>query len=90
LLFAHFNGRPPRPPAPRGGAHLAAVGLPNDLASAGVEADGAALAAHMAHDKKVRGGKLPLILTRGIGQSFVTDEFGLKVVGEFLERERTR
>src|SRR3546814_6387799 len=23
----------------------------------------------MAHDKKVRGGKLPLILTRGIGQS---------------------
>jgi 3-dehydroquinate synthase len=39
----------------------------------------------MAHDKKVRGGKLPLILTRGIGQSFVTEEYGLDTVAEFLD-----
>lgn len=71
-------------------AHLAAVGLPHDLASAGVDADGATLAAHMAHDKKVRGGKLPLILTSGIGQSFVTDEFGLDLVAAFLDGERAR
>jgi 3-dehydroquinate synthase len=74
--------------ADRVAAHLAAVGLPHDLASAGVDADGATLAGHMAHDKKVRGGKLPLILTRGIGQSFVTDEFGLDVVAAFLDGER--
>ena len=39
----------------------------------------------MAHDKKVRGGKLPLILTRGIGQSFVTDAYGLHKVAAFLD-----
>lgn len=71
--------------ADRVAAHLAAVGLPHGLASAGVDADGATLAGHMAHDKKVRGGKLPLILTRGIGQSFVTDEFGLDVIAGFLD-----
>lgn len=76
--------------ADRVAAHLAAIGLPYDLASAGVDADGATLAAHMAHDKKVRGGKLPLILTRGIGQSFVTDEFGLDAVAAFLDGERAR
>lgn len=73
--------------ADRVAAHLAAVGLPHDLASAGIDADGATLAGHMAHDKKVRGGKLPLILTRGIGQSFVTDEFGLDVVAAFLDQQ---
>jgi 3-dehydroquinate synthase len=41
----------------------------------------------MAHDKKVRGGKLPLILTRGIGQSFVTDEYGLDSVADFLDAQ---
>ncbi len=68
-------------------AHLASVDLPHSLASAGINAGGAALAAHMAHDKKVRGGKLPLILTRGIGQSFVTDEYGLDSVADFLDAQ---
>jgi 3-dehydroquinate synthase len=62
-------------------AHLASVDLPHSLASAGINTGGAALAAHMAHDKKVRGGKLP----RGIGRSFVTDEYGLDSVAEFLD-----
>ena len=68
-------------------AHLASVDLPHSLASAGINTGGAVLAAHMAHDKKVRGGKLPLILTRGIGQSFVTDEYGLDSVAEFLDAQ---
>ena len=68
--------------------HLASVDLPHSLASAGINSGGAALAAHMAHDKKVRGGKLPLILTRGIGQSFVTDEYGLDRVATFLDGVR--
>lgn len=69
-------------------AHLASVGLPHNLESAEVNADGKTLAAHMSHDKKVRDGKLPLILTRGIGQSFVTEEFGLDLVSEFLNADQ--
>ena len=68
-------------------AHLASVDLPHSLASAGINTGGAALAAHMAHDKKARGGKLPLILTRGIGQSFITDEYGLDSVADFLDAQ---
>lgn len=68
--------------------HLASVGLPHNLESAEVHADGATLAAHMAHDKKVRDGKLPLILSRGIGQSFVTDEYGLDLVAAFLDHDQ--
>ncbi|MDZ3833553.1 MAG: 3-dehydroquinate synthase [Sphingopyxis sp.] len=86
--FSAANGLCPTVDADRVRAHLAAVCLPYDLASAGVDADGATLAGHMAHDKKVRGGKLPLILTRGIGQSFVTDAFGLDAVADFLDGER--
>ena len=86
--FSAAQGLCPAADAARVAAHLAAVGLPHDLAGAGVDASGAALAAHMAHDKKVRGGKLPLILTRGIGQSFVTDAYGLDKVAAFLDAER--
>lgn len=83
--FSAANGLCPAVDADRVAAHLAAVGLPHDLASAGVDADGKALTAHMAHDKKVRDGKLPLILTRGIGQSFVTEAYGLEAVAAFLD-----
>jgi 3-dehydroquinate synthase len=86
--FSAANGLCPVADADRVRAHLASVDLPHSLASAGVNIGGAELAAHMAHDKKVRGGKLPLILTRGIGQSFVTDEFGLDAVAAFLDEQR--
>ena len=85
--FSAAQGLCPAADAARVAAHLAAVGLPRDLASAGVDAGGEALAAHMAHDKKVRGGKLPLILTRGIGRSFVTDEYGLDSVADLLDAQ---
>lgn len=85
--FSAAQGLCPAEDAARVRAHLAAVGLPHDLASAGVTANGTELAGHMAHDKKVRGGKLPLILTRGIGQSFVTDAYGLDTVAAFLDRQ---
>lgn len=83
--FSAANGLCSVADAERVRAHLAGVDLPHSLASAGVNTGGAALAAHMAHDKKVRGGKLPLILTRGIGQSFVTDAYGLDIVAAFLD-----
>ncbi|MBL8649267.1 MAG: 3-dehydroquinate synthase [Sphingopyxis sp.] len=83
--FSAANGLCSREDAARVRDHLASVDLPHSLASAGVNSDGATLSGHMAHDKKVRGGKLPLILTHGIGQSFVTDEYGLDRVAAFLD-----
>jgi 3-dehydroquinate synthase len=74
--------------AARVAAHLAASGLPHSLASANVLNSGQELAAHMAHDKKGRGGIVPLILARGIGQSFVCTEYGLDRVAAFLDRSR--
>ena len=63
--------------------HLAAVGLPTDPH----QIDGRVfsprvLIEHMSRDKKVRDGKLTLVLTRGIGKAFLTGE----VTTEELER----
>ena len=68
-------------------AHLATIGLPHSLESAGVKASGAALVAHMLHDKKMTGGTLPFLLTRGIGQTFVDKSVALGSVEAFLDRE---
>lgn len=52
-------------------AHLDAVGLPTSPKSLGsLSAD--TLLTHMAQDKKMKGGRLTLILTRGIGRAFAT------------------
>ena len=69
-------------------AHLAAVGLPANLREIG--ASGSALAAHMAHDKKASGGRVPFILARGIGAAFVDSSIELVDVVAFLERELGR
>src|SRR3546814_16726720 len=82
--FSAAKGLCPAGDAARVRDHLAGLGLPHGLASAGINSGGAALAAHMAHDTKERGGKLPMILTRGIGQSFVTEDYALDIVAEFL------
>lgn len=74
--------------AARVAAHLAASGLPHNLATAHVRDSGTALAAHMAHDKKARGGIVPLILARAIGQSLVSTDYGLGQVADFLDRSR--
>lgn len=67
--------------------HLAGVGLPNGLAAAGVKASGEALVAHMLHDKKMTAGKLPFLLARGIGQTFLAKDVDLDDVAAFLNRE---
>lgn len=73
LAFGFSAKRALCPPqdAARVTAHLAAMGLPTNLAEAGISAGGETLAAHMANDKKVTGGRLPFILTHGIGKAFV-------------------
>ena len=69
-------------------AHLRSVGLPFDLASAHVKADGAVLVAHMLHDKKMAAGTLPFLLARGIGQTFLSKDVVLDDVAAFLDEER--
>ncbi len=65
-------------------SHLRSAGLPCTLAEAGVAASGQSLVGHMAHDKKMTGGKLPFILARGIGQAFVDKNVALDDVAAFL------
>ncbi len=74
--------------AERVAAHLASAGLPTTLADAGVDADGATLVAHMAHDKKMSGGRLPFLLARGIGRTFVAQDVDLACVAAFLDDQR--
>jgi 3-dehydroquinate synthase len=68
-------------------AHLRAAGLPDGLAAAGIGASGATLVAHMAHDKKASGGKVPFLLARGIGQTFLAKDIDLTDVAAFLDGE---
>lgn len=68
-------------------AHLAAADLPVTLARAGVRGDGATLVAHMAHDKKVAGGRLPFILARGIGMAYLDHDVALDDIAAFLDAE---
>ena len=67
-------------------AHLDGIGLPTTLAAAGARVPGAALVAHMLHDKKRQGGTLPFILARGIGEAFVDKGVALDDVAAFLDR----
>lgn len=69
-------------------AHLRAVGLPYGLASAGVHASGRELVEYMLHDKKMAGGRLPFLLARGIGQTFLARDVELDDVAEFLDSVR--
>lgn len=67
-------------------AAFAAAGLPTGLDRAwGLSAD--AMLARMAGDKKAEGGRLTLILARGIGRAFVEKDAGPDAVRAFLVSE---
>jgi 3-dehydroquinate synthase len=85
--FSVARGLCPAEDAARVSAHLKASGLPDGLAAAGVRASGAALAGHMAHDKKASGGKVPFLLARGVGQTFLARDVELDEVAAFLDSE---
>ena len=86
--FSVRQGLCPAEDAARVTAHLRAAGLPATLADAGVDASGEALVAHMAHDKKMEAGRLPFLLARGIGQTYLAREVDLADVAAFLNEER--
>ncbi len=84
--FSAERGLCPPADADRVVAHLDAMGLPTRLGA--IAASGDRLAAHMRHDKKASGGRLPFILARGIGEAFVDQEVDLAEVAAFLDRQR--
>jgi len=86
--FSADRGLCPASDAVRVAEHLRTLGLPHDAVSAGVDAPGTRLAAHMAHDKKKAGGRVPFILARGIGESFVDKSVALDEIADFLDRLR--
>jgi 3-dehydroquinate synthase len=67
-------------------AHLEAAGLPVRLEGLAAER----LVRQMASDKKASGGRVPFVLTRGIGQAFVDRSVELGEVEAFLARELRR
>ena len=74
--------------AARVSAHLAAAGLPTRVSDipGGDKADAAELFRLMQQDKKVRDGKMMLILARGVGKAFATSEVDPGRVREFVAR----
>jgi 3-dehydroquinate synthase len=70
-------------------AHFRAVGLPTRIAeiAGGDTPDAATLFRIMGQDKKVRDGRLALILVRGIGTAFVSRDVPTETVHGFLERQ---
>ena len=68
--------------------HLKDVGLPTTMQEIPGELPPAEkLMEAIAQDKKVKGGKLTFILTRGIGQSFIADDVPASEVTRFLEEK---
>ncbi len=86
--FSASQGLCPTQAATRVSTHIEAVGLPATLNAAGIDASGAALVAHMLHDKKMEGGRLPFLLARGIGATFLDKRVDLAAVEHFLDGER--
>ena len=76
-----------RQDADRVAAHLRAIGLPDGLAAAGIDAASATLVEHMKHDKKMAAGTLPFLLARGIGQTYLDKTVDLADVAAFLDAE---
>jgi len=71
--------------------HFTDVGLPTEIAAIPGDAPTTGeLLRLMAQDKKVKGGKLALVLARGIGQAFVENDVAIDPLTEFLKRECAR
>jgi 3-dehydroquinate synthase len=78
-------GLAPANDATRLEAHLRTVGLPSSIAEIpGERPSPDVLMEHMAHDKKVSGGKLTFILVQGLGKAFVTRDVPLDAVRDIL------
>ena len=84
--FSAERGLCGRAEADRVTAHLETAGLDAALQGFGAKS----IVRHMASDKKAVGGRVPFVLTRGIGKAFVDRSVELGEVEAFLERELLR
>ncbi|MGA9603139.1 MAG: 3-dehydroquinate synthase [Methyloceanibacter sp.] len=88
FTFSVAAGLCPAGDADRVERHLSAVGLPVRIdAIPGARPTSEALLRLMAQDKKVKGGKLALVLAHGIGKAFVEHDVSVPRLTEFLTRE---
>jgi 3-dehydroquinate synthetase len=88
FTFSVELGLCPAEDAARVARHFQAVGLPTDIAAIpGAKPTPEELLRLMAQDKKVKGGKLALVLVRGIGQAFVERDVPAPQLSAFLVKE---
>ncbi|MGC1180001.1 MAG: 3-dehydroquinate synthase [Methyloceanibacter sp.] len=87
FVFSVEQGLCPESDAIRVERHLGAVGLPSRITDVpGETPRPGRLLQLMAQDKKVKGGKLALVLVRGVGQAFVERDVDMERLGAFLAR----
>ncbi|MDP3905619.1 3-dehydroquinate synthase [Novosphingobium sp.] len=70
--------------------HFTDAGMMAEISALGLNCDGAALTAHMLHDKKMDAGTLPFLLLNAIGEAFLAKDVSLADVAAFLDAELTR
>jgi 3-dehydroquinate synthase len=88
LRLSESLGACPPQTAARVAAHIKGIGLPTRVADIpGEHPDAATMVRLMGQDKKVTGGRLTLILARGIGDAFVTRDVSAAQVEAFLTPE---
>jgi 3-dehydroquinate synthase len=93
VLAARYSvrkGLMPRAEAERVSRHLAAVDMITELGELELTCDGAALTAHMLHDKKMDAGNLPFLLMKAVGETFVAKDVDLTDVAAFLDEQLGR
>ena len=83
--YSHHLGICPGQDCERAERAIRALGLETNIRKlAGGPYEGASLLDHMMHDKETSGGKLTLILSRGIGQSFIEKQVDADNLRSFL------
>lgn len=85
MEFSGQRGLCPVEDAQRTKRHFMAAGLPASLAEAGIAADGTRLTLLMLSDKKKAGGRVPFILSRGVGRAYVDRSVEMADVAAFLD-----
>jgi 3-dehydroquinate synthase len=88
FAFSARRGLLPKAEAERVARHLSDVGLPTRLADIAGDLPGPdGLLDLMAQDKKVKRGKLTLILARGIGAAFIEPDLDQAEIKAFLQQQ---
>lgn len=93
VLAARYSARRghfPAAEAERIARHFAGAGMIANISALGLNCDGAALTAHMLHDKKMDAGTLPFLLLNTIGEAFLAKDVSLTDVAAFLDEELAR